>query len=287
MVSPAEHSGYQTWRWHNCNNEGSFVIDHLPSSIRRDYDAFRRDLQRHGARYTLEKTAKLLYWRVHPTNRRYVQVLERERPLEEAYDRDHNVRTSGLVDLADAGVDYRDLDRMNRIYRPMFAARFHQLIQRLNIDYSQFTFIDYGSGRGKVLFLASDYPFKRIIGVEYSPVLHEEATQNIESFRSDTQRCDTIESIHADAMAYQPPDDPLICFFNRPFDEATLTQVLSNLHQSLQQVSRPIYVIYFSVRRIRLYDPVFAQFPFLRVLGRGADHRILRAGPPTSVHTPA
>jgi hypothetical protein len=33
----------------------------------------------------------------------------------------------------------------------------------------EFNFIDLGSGKGRVLLMAADYPFKRIIGVEFMP----------------------------------------------------------------------------------------------------------------------
>jgi hypothetical protein len=49
-----------------------------------------------------------------------------------------------------------------------------------------FTFIDLGSGKGRVLLMASDYPFKRIIGVEFMPELQRVAQENIRKY---AERC--------------------------------------------------------------------------------------------------
>jgi hypothetical protein len=69
--------------------------------------------------------------------------------------------------------------------RPYFATEpwlFEQLMQALPIDFTQFTFIDLGSGKGRVLLMASAYPFKRIIGVEFMPELHRVAQENIRKY---------------------------------------------------------------------------------------------------------
>jgi tRNA G46 methylase TrmB len=46
------------------------------------------------------------------------------------------------------------------------------MVSRLNISFEDFTFFDFGSGKGRALHLASEFPFKNIIGVEFSSKLH-------------------------------------------------------------------------------------------------------------------
>ena len=41
----------------------------------------------------------------------------------------------------------------------------------LHLDFQDFNFVDIGSGKGRALLLASDYPFREIIGIELSPEL--------------------------------------------------------------------------------------------------------------------
>ena len=51
-------------------------------------------------------------------------------------------------------------------------ARFRKVLASLQIAFHDYTFIDFGSGKGRALLLASEFPFKRIIGLEFSPELH-------------------------------------------------------------------------------------------------------------------
>ena len=49
-----------------------------------------------------------------------------------------------------------------------------------------FTFVDLGSGKGRTLLMASDYPFRRIIGVELLPSLHQIAQENLRQYKSES-----------------------------------------------------------------------------------------------------
>ena len=92
--------------------------------------------------------------------------------------------------------------------RPYFATEpwlFEQIMQAIPADFSQFTFVDLGSGKGRVLLMASDYPFQRIVGVEFMADLHRVAQKNITSYSSDHQRCRQIQAVCADARDFQFP----------------------------------------------------------------------------------
>ena len=51
-------------------------------------------------------------------------------------------------------------------YQPSEPALFHQILHSLPVAPDSFTFIDLGSGKGRTLLMASDYPFRRIVGIE-------------------------------------------------------------------------------------------------------------------------
>ena len=150
--------------------------------------------------------------------------------------------------------------------RPYFATEpwlFEQIMQGLPIDFSQFTFIDLGSGKGRVLLMASDYPFKRIMGVEFMPELHRAAQKNVANYSNARQRCRRIESVCADARDFQFPDGPLVVYLFNPFSESTFAQVLGNLRTSIQQSPRPVYVAY----RFTEFEDLLAQEPWLERAG--------------------
>ena len=92
--------------------------------------------------------------------------------------------------------------------------------------------------------MASDYPFKKIIGVEFMPDLHRAAQKNIAGYSNDRQRCRQIETLCMDARDFQFPLEPLVVYLFNPFSESTFAHVLENLRQSIEQAPRPVYIAY-------------------------------------------
>jgi SAM-dependent methyltransferase len=121
----------------------------------------------------------------------------------------------------------------------------HKILRRLRIDFRQFTFIDLGSGKGRVLLIASQYPFKAVIGVEFSEMLHNIAQSNITKF---SDLCTTKTSpisinIDAGAFDFSITKDKVI-FCNNPFEEDLMLKVLDNLELSLAQTSSKGILVY-------------------------------------------
>jgi SAM-dependent methyltransferase len=160
------------------------------------------------------------------------------------FDWQHRVNTtSGAVTWRD-----RLLGVFHSPYQPTDAPLFQEMIAALReqpgFDFSQFTFIDIGSGKGRALLMASEYPFRRILGVELLPALHGKAQENIGKYRSETQRCVAIESICMDAAEFEFPAGPLLLFLFNPLPESGLRRVLANLERSLRRHRRRVYVLY-------------------------------------------
>jgi hypothetical protein len=80
--------------------------------------------------------------------------------------------------------------------------------------------------------------------VELLPSLHAIAQQNLRQYKSEAQKCFTLETICADATTFPFPDDPLVIYLFNPLPESGLRQVLVNLEQSLRFRPRPVYVLY-------------------------------------------
>ena len=129
-------------------------------------------------------------------------------------------------------------------YQPSEPALFRDMVESLGVDLSGFTFIDLGSGKGRALLLASEYPFRRIVGVELLPELHATAQANVAKFKSDAQKCRAIECICGDAREYVFSDEPLVVYLFNPLPEAGLERAIANLEDSIRRNPRPVYVIY-------------------------------------------
>jgi hypothetical protein len=167
-----------------------------------------------------------------------------------AFDLQYGTDTAAEVPLALAGVNATNAKRGNGAYRAVWASEFHRSMAALPIEHDKFVFIDFGSGKGKAMLMAADYSFKRIIGVEYAPQLHQIALRNIAAHREIAGTSRQFEPILCDALTYVPPDEPLVCFFFNPFDDATLRQVFRNLHLSAQRHYRDIYIVYVNLRTV-------------------------------------
>lgn len=155
------------------------------------------------------------------------------------------------VDTTSATVGWRDrlLGLFCSAYQPTDPAFFREMLTPLTlaspkIDFHEYTFIDIGSGKGRVLLMAADYPFRRILGIELLPALHRAAQENISKYKSDSQQCFAIESICGDARSFVFPQEPTVLYLFNPLPEAGLVEMLGNLERSLREHPRPVYVLY-------------------------------------------
>jgi SAM-dependent methyltransferase len=114
--------------------------------------------------------------------------------------------------------------------------------RNLPINPAEYSFVDFGSGKGRVLVAAAQLPFLQVIGVEYSRELHEAAMTNLRSAKR--IQCRNITSLCMDAVEFSIPESPCILFFYNPFRRETMDRVLSNIQSSLTRSPRPLLIVY-------------------------------------------
>lgn len=160
------------------------------------------------------------------------------------YDWDHRVNTTSAV------VSWRErlMGVFHSAYQPTEATLFREMLdtlrQHISSGFQGFTFIDLGSGKGRALLMASDYPFRRIVGVELLPELHQATLDNLRRYKNESQKCFALEAICGDANEFLFPDEPTILYLFNPFPESGLRRVIANLEASLRAHPRPVYVLY-------------------------------------------
>ena len=162
------------------------------------------------------------------------------------YDWEHRVdTTSGTV-----GWRERLLGVFHSPYQPTDPAAFREMMAALGVamevDFPEFTFIDLGSGKGRTLLMASEYPFKKIVGVEVLPRLHRAAEANIAAYlaRESPASAATIESVCLDAREFVFPGTPLVLYLFNPLPEPGLRQVIRNLENSCRKAPRSVWILY-------------------------------------------
>ncbi len=164
----------------------------------------------------------------------------RERFGDVDYDWEHR------VDTTSANVSWRArlIGLLNSSYQPIESLLFREMLDSLGIDYGQFTFIDVGSGKGRPLLMASEYPFRKIVGVELLPELNAIAQENIRRFSDDRKQCREIEALLQDATQFPFPSDPLVVFMFHPLPESGFRKVIANLSESIRKKPRALWLIY-------------------------------------------
>lgn len=145
-------------------------------------------------------------------------------------------------------------------YYPLRPRVFRHVLKSLEINYSEFVFVDVGSGKGRNILLASHLPFRKLIGIEASPVLHEIAQRNLEIYESRLQKCKNLEVMGMDALDFDCPKANTVFFLYNPFREAVMRRFLQNIECSLREHPRRILIVYVSPRRRSVFD----EFAFLK-----------------------
>ncbi len=89
-------------------------------------------------------------------------------------------------------------------------------LEALKIDPKEFSFVDFGSGRGRLILAAATLPFKRCVGVEFSKTLHTESLANIAGHPQDRLLCRDNISLNLDARDFKIPEGNVVAFFFNP-----------------------------------------------------------------------
>jgi hypothetical protein len=165
------------------------------------------------------------------------------------------------VDTTSANVGWRArlMGVLNSAYQPIEPELFREIMNLLAIDFSQFTFVDIGSGKGRALLLASEYAFRRVLGIELLPELNLIAQENIGKFSGRNLRCGPIVAVCGEATEFVFPEGPLVILLNNPLPHAGLRKMISNLEGSLREEPRPMLVIYANplLEQVIIDRPVF------------------------------
>ena len=103
-------------------------------------------------------------------------------------------------------------------------------------------FYDLGSGKGRILCVMAQQPFKKVVGVELFEHLCEAARKNAQYMR---RRKAPIEIVCDDVTRADISDGTVYFMFN-PFGADTMREVIANIKRSLSSNPRDIIIIYYN-----------------------------------------
>jgi len=154
-------------------------------------------------------------------------------------DRLLGVRTT----LLDIELGRADTAQPKFFHRPSGWFMLWRLFRRLEIGPGD-VFYDVGSGSGRALLVASRFPFRRLVGVEFSRPLYELARRNVSTFRF--RKVNDIEIVNHDALEFGIPDDVTVILFSNPFQNEVFSKWVDQLLETHDRRPRPIRLAYYN-----------------------------------------
>jgi SAM-dependent methyltransferase len=193
----------------------------------------------------------------------------RNRWIDRRFDRRFGTDTSGFIARGELRLEGEHAGGAND-YEPVQVPVFRAIMRDLRIDHARYAFVDFGSGKGRALLMAAEYPFRRIIGVELSPVLHAVAARNVALFERGGAAGAHIELHCGDALLYPLPDGDAVYFFYNSFARPVMEKMVRRLEESAAR--RRLFIVY----RNPVCADLFDRAGFLRSIVARRTHRIYR-----------
>lgn len=150
--------------------------------------------------------------------------------------------TAGWVSLATLTIASRNKDQGER-YRPTRARPFRKLMAAMAFP-ADSVFVDLGAGKGRALLLALRAGFRRVVGVEFSPQLCDEARRNARAFCRRAGIDAAVEVVEGDVADYRVRDDENVFYLFNPFKAGVIEALLAGIDASLARAPRKVWIIY-------------------------------------------
>jgi SAM-dependent methyltransferase len=217
----------------------------------------RRSLSERGVVETIRVCLDNVRWFLHEHSRTRRQYKSQEL----SFDREFGVETTANVPLGELTIVGKNKN-FGGMYTPASVENVQKILSESGIDFTRFSFIDVGCGKGRVLLAAAHFPFRQVIGVEFGLELCKIAEENIRKYHHPDQVCFALTVHWADASTYEWPEDDLFLFMYNPFDVPVMEPVLANLRKSLIRSPRKMIVLYLNPT----LKPLFDGCDFLRLM---------------------
>ncbi len=200
------------------------------------------------------------------------------------FDQMHGVDTSGLVPAKHLVTGHANDEHVTAYYG-VAPSILRTLIDQWRetippYPISRYTFIDIGAGKGRGLLVASEYRFRKVVGIELNPALAAVARQNvahwIQTHEADltAPRLAPIEVLEQDALDYDFPATPTLLFLFHPFEAPVLKRLLRRIETQFAKRPDTLDLIYVNSECADTIDrnPAFTQLFLDHVKMTPEDH---------------
>jgi SAM-dependent methyltransferase len=204
----------------------------------RIFHKIRWSIEQRGLAGTLNSAIKSLGRKLKPPEKR----------APHPFDAQHNVTTDGVIPGHDLAVGHAN-DRFIAGYAAIPPSRFRGAVERWRASgpphpIEHYTFIDFGCGKGRAALLASELPFRQVIGVELNPALAEIARANAAIWTAAGKAKSSIQIRCGDALELPWPEGPCLVYLYNPFGEQVMRRLTEKMKTHFSKKPGNLEVVY-------------------------------------------
>jgi SAM-dependent methyltransferase len=191
------------------------------------------------------------------------------------FDQVHGTDTSGLVPARDLITGHPNDEHVTAYYA-VAPSILRSLVEQWKEAASthhitDYTFLDMGAGKGRATLLASEFPFREVIGVELNPAMAAIATANARRWRdahesdSTAKAISPVRIVETDALEFTLPATPTVLFLFHPFEDPVLKQVLRRIESAFMGRAGDLDILYVNAE----HGNLISRHPAFKLLWEG------------------
>jgi SAM-dependent methyltransferase len=115
---------------------------------------------------------------------------------------------------------------------------------------TDYTFLDVGAGKGRAVMIASEMPFRSVVGVELNAEMARIAEKNTAIWQRSQKDDPTagaiapIRIVHEDALSFELPSTPTLIFLFHPFEAPVLKAFLRRVEAAFASQPGTVDLLY-------------------------------------------
>lgn len=176
------------------------------------------------------------------------------------FDKEFRIETSGFVDNEEIHPNKQLILLINPYLgsQPSIVRRALSALE----TYRDYTFVDYGCGKGRAVVVAGEFPFQSVMGIELSPTMVATARSNAAKVASRFPDRPCVKIVNANVCDFPLPQGRLTCFNANAFGREILAQVIMKFETALAADTPHMFFIYYNPVHFDLLDasPAFKRF---------------------------
>lgn len=180
------------------------------------------------------------------------------KPKVHPFDVQHGTETSGLIGGSDLETGHAH-DVYNTAYYGMSPSRFRGAMERWialppAAPLETYTFVDLGCGKGRAVLMATQFPFREVVGVELHPELARVAQENLRSWQAQGKSVSPARIVCGDATEYEFPDGPCLLYLFNPFGQPVMERLLERVQTAFEIRKDLLDLVYFNPEAADVFE---------------------------------